>query len=88
LLAILKTAPHGDITRRGETPEGQPNPPFEGVPGPARVLEMERGRKNVELTPEQPAEVAEQVAAALELGSAVGGPDPWWQAGLQEQLEQ
>jgi hypothetical protein len=47
---------------------------------------MERGRKQVELTPEQPPEVAEQVAAALE--QAAGGPDPWWQAGLEEQLEQ
>jgi hypothetical protein len=49
---------------------------------------MDRGPKNVELTPEQPTEVAEQVAAALEQGSAVAGPDPWWQAGLREQLEQ
>ena len=45
---------------------------------------MERGRKQLELTPEQPDEVEEQVAAALE--PAAGGPDPWWQAGLEEQL--
>ena len=47
---------------------------------------MDRGRKHVELTPEQPPEVAEQVAAALE--PVAVGPDPWWQAGLEEQLEQ
>jgi hypothetical protein len=47
---------------------------------------MERTRKQLELTPEQPPEVAEQVAAALE--PPAGGPDPWWQAGLEEELEQ
>ena len=41
---------------------------------------------DVELTPEQPVPVAEQVAQALETGPP--GPDPWWQAGLEEQLEQ
>jgi hypothetical protein len=40
----------------------------------------------VELTPEQPEPVAEQVAQALETG--LQGPDPWWQAGLEEQLGQ
>jgi hypothetical protein len=38
------------------------------------------------LTPEQPEAVAEQVAEVLETGPR--GPDPWWQAGLEEQLEQ
>ena len=47
---------------------------------------MQNGPKQVKLTPEQPPEVAERVAAALE--PAAGGPDPWWQAGLEEQLEQ
>jgi hypothetical protein len=47
---------------------------------------MTRTGPEVELTPEQPPEVAEQVVAALE--PAAGDPDPWWQAGLEEQLEQ
>ena len=49
---------------------------------------MERRRRTLELTPEQPQAVAEEVAAALEPGGAAPGPDPWWQAGLQEQLDQ
>ena len=47
---------------------------------------MAAPRREVELTPEQPSPVSEEVAEALELGQA--GPDPWWQAGLEEQLEQ
>ena len=47
---------------------------------------MTRTGPEVELSPKQPPEVADQVAAALE--PAVSGPDPWWQAGLEEQLEQ
>jgi hypothetical protein len=39
----------------------------------------------IELTPEQPAEVA---AAIDELVAAPAvTPDPWWQAGLEEALE-
>jgi hypothetical protein len=41
---------------------------------------------DVELTPEQPQPVAEQVAQALATGPQE--PDPWLQAGLEEQLEQ
>jgi hypothetical protein len=47
---------------------------------------MTRTDPELKLTPEQPPDVAQQVAAALE--PAAGGPDPWWQAGLEEQLEQ
>ena len=47
---------------------------------------MTPDRIRVELTPEQPPAVADEVAAALEPGA--GGPDPWWQAGLEEQLGQ
>jgi len=47
---------------------------------------MTRTDPEVKLTPEQPRAVAEQVAAALE--PVAVGPDPWWQAGLEEQLEQ
>ena len=38
----------------------------------------------LELSPEQPDAVVEEVAQALE--PAAGAPDPWWQAGLEEQL--
>jgi hypothetical protein len=47
---------------------------------------MPQSSGDVELTPEQPEPVAEQVAQALEAGPQ--GPDPWWQAGLEEQLGQ
>ena len=40
----------------------------------------------LELSPEQPDPVVEEVAQALEPGA--GEPDPWWQAGLEEQLGQ
>jgi hypothetical protein len=40
---------------------------------------------DVELTPEQPREVEEAVAALLGQGPPV--PDPWWEAGNQEALE-
>ncbi len=40
----------------------------------------------LELSPEQPDPVVEQVAQALAGGA--GEPDPWWQAGLEEQLGQ
>ncbi len=49
---------------------------------------MERPHGKLELTPEQPSEVAEEVAAALAASGGAAGPDPWWQAGLREQLEQ
>lgn len=39
---------------------------------------------DVELDPPQPEEVAEAVAAAL--AAAPKGPDPWWQAGVEENL--
>jgi len=38
----------------------------------------------LELTPAQPPEVEAAVADALAEGLA--GPDPWWQAGLEEAL--
>jgi hypothetical protein len=38
----------------------------------------------LKLSPEQPDAVVEEVAQVLEPGA--GGPDPWWQAGLEEQL--
>jgi hypothetical protein len=38
----------------------------------------------VELTPEQPPQVAAVIAAAL--AEPVTGPSPWWQAGLDESL--
>ena len=44
----------------------------------------DRGR--LELSPEQPDSVVEEVARALV--PAAGEPDPWWQAGLEEQLGQ
>jgi hypothetical protein len=47
---------------------------------------MERGPDRVELTPEQSPEVAAEVAAAL--GPRSDAPDPWWQAGLEEQLRE
>ncbi len=47
---------------------------------------MTPSRPEVELTPEQPPAVAEQVAAVVDAGPRA--PDPWWQAGLEEQLEQ
>ena len=39
----------------------------------------------VQLSPEQPDEVAAAVAAVL--GSSRPEPDPWWQAGLDVSLE-
>jgi hypothetical protein len=40
---------------------------------------------DVELDPPQPEEVAEAVAKALEVPAK--GRDPWWQAGVAENLE-
>jgi hypothetical protein len=40
---------------------------------------------DVELTPEQPDEVA--VAIATALAEPVDAPGPWWRAGLDESLE-
>jgi hypothetical protein len=39
----------------------------------------------VDLTPPQPAEVAEAVASALDAG-AEAQADPWWRAGIEESL--
>ena len=39
----------------------------------------------LELTPEQPAAIAEALAALL--ARPERGPDPWWQAGIDENLE-
>jgi hypothetical protein len=39
----------------------------------------------LELDPDQPDEVAEAIARALDAGSPA--PDPWWRAGIEEQLE-
>jgi hypothetical protein len=41
---------------------------------------------DVELTPEQPPEVAAAIAAALASGGQPAA-DPWWQAGVDEALE-
>jgi hypothetical protein len=38
----------------------------------------------LELTPQQPAAVVEAVAEVL---APPPGPDPWWQAGIEEALE-
>jgi hypothetical protein len=40
---------------------------------------------DVEISPEQPDEVATAIASAL--AGPVPAPDPWWQAGLDESLE-
>ena len=42
---------------------------------------------DVELTPEQPDEVAAAIAAALAEQTQSRTPGPWWQAGLEESLE-
>ena len=47
---------------------------------------MPHDPSRLELSPEQPDAVVEEVAQALDIGPV--GPDPWWQAGLEEQLEQ
>ena len=47
---------------------------------------MTPDHSRLELSPEQPDAVVEEVAQALEAGAA--DPDPWWQAGLEEQLGQ
>jgi len=39
----------------------------------------------LELTPEQPAEVVRAVAELL--APAIPAPDPWWLAGIAEALE-
>ena len=39
---------------------------------------------DVELTPEQPREVEEAVAAALD--DTPASPDPWWEAGIVDAL--
>jgi hypothetical protein len=39
----------------------------------------------LELSPQQPAEVVQALAGLLELASPA--PDPWWQAGIAEALE-
>ncbi|HEY3961235.1 MAG TPA: hypothetical protein VGL84_01800 [Gaiellaceae bacterium] len=40
---------------------------------------------DVELEPQQPDEVAKEVAALLTASEQA--PDPWWQAGIDEALE-
>ncbi len=42
---------------------------------------------DVELSPEQPDEVAAAIAAALAEPAQSRVPGPWWQAGLEESLE-
>jgi hypothetical protein len=42
-------------------------------------------RVELELDPPQPAEVTQAVADAL--AEPTGGTDPWWRAGVDEQLE-
>jgi hypothetical protein len=39
---------------------------------------------DVELTPEQPAEVVQAVEELLDAGTPE--PDPWWRAGIDEAL--
>ncbi len=41
----------------------------------------------VELTPRQPDPVTAAIAVLLEATEPSPGPDPWWQAGLEESLE-
>jgi hypothetical protein len=43
------------------------------------------GSVDLEIAPEQPESIVAAVAEALT--SASRGPDPWWQAGLDEALE-
>ena len=43
-------------------------------------------RVNPETYPPQPDEVAEAIADVLAGGE--GGRDPWWQAGIEESLEE
>jgi hypothetical protein len=50
-----------------------------------RVSSRKIAAVELELTPEQPAEIEAAVSAALELG--LPGPDPWWEAGNREALE-
>jgi hypothetical protein len=40
---------------------------------------------DIELTPDQPEQVAAVIVAAL--ADPDPGPSPWWQAGLDESLE-
>lgn len=42
---------------------------------------------DVELTPGQPDPVNAAIADLLEVTEPHPGPDPWWQAGLEESLE-
>jgi hypothetical protein len=39
----------------------------------------------LELDPDQPVEVADAIASALR--DDAPAPDPWWRAGVEEQLE-
>jgi len=45
---------------------------------------MSADRPELDLTPEQPPEIAAAIAAAI--GNGAVGPDPWWQAGIDEAL--
>ena len=47
---------------------------------------MPHRAEDVELTPEQPDAVVERGGSGARAGRR--RPDPWWQAGLEEQLEQ
>ena len=62
----------------GETRIVERNPSIEGLSLSSRFMELE-------LSPEQPAQVCDALAT-LVLAPAPA-PDPWWQAGIDEILE-
>ena len=68
----------GGITRMGETPIVERNPSIGG-------LSLSSGAMELELTPAQPVEIAEALAALVLAPAAT--PDPWWKAGIDELLE-
>ena len=62
----------------GETRIAERNPSIGG-------LSLSSGTMDFELTPPQPVEIAAALAALV--AARVTAPDPWWQAGVDEQLE-
>ena len=62
----------------GETRFVERNPSIGG-------LSLSSGAMELELTPAQPVEIVEALAALVVAPAAA--PDPWWQAGIDELLE-
>jgi len=62
----------------GETRIAERNPSIEG-------LSLSSGAMELELSPQQPALVAEALAALVV--APAPAPDAWWQAGIDEILE-